>query len=89
MSFIITKAQLDEHHACDAYLRSPEWDPAQQALVFTDWPKSVAWRLSTRTGTHNLDWLVAHKLVPMTKEEFIAARSAARAAREAAGDANG
>jgi len=78
MQVVITKAQLDEQRACSAYLKSPEWDAGQQALVYSDWDATVARLLSSRIGTVFLDFLVVHGLVPMTVTEFIDARARAR-----------
>jgi hypothetical protein len=76
MQVVITEAQLKS--GCDVYLKSPEWDPEQRALVYIDWAATVERLLSTRSGTAYLDSLVSRGFVPMTKDEFIAARKAHR-----------
>jgi hypothetical protein len=76
MQVTIPKSKLEEAGPCRAYfLDSPEWNG--EALVYVDWAKSAKRLLSTRLGTVQLDWLVKNKLVPMTSEEFLAARAAA------------
>ena len=74
MQVIITKAQLEANRACKAYLTSPEWNG--EALVYSDWDATVKRLLTTRSGTVYLDYLVAHGLVPMTKDEFVALKKA-------------
>jgi hypothetical protein len=83
MKVVVTKAQLDGSdrppgvgalRACRVYLKSPEWDSGQQALVYADWEETSKRLLSSHAGTGYLDWLVTHQLVPMTREEFVAAR---------------
>lgn len=74
---VITLAELEASpKACDVYLRSPEWDAERQALVYPDWSATVARLLSTRAGITWLDYLVKRGLVPMTRDEFNAARKA-------------
>lgn len=70
---VITKLNLEKNRACSAYLRSPEWDQKQQALVYSDWSATVQRLLSTPQGITYLSFLVSHKLVPMTMEEFTGA----------------
>lgn len=76
MQVIITRAELVAARACDVYLTSPEWNG--EALVYSDWNATVMRLLSNRISSRYLDFLVARKLVPMTTEEFIAARNALR-----------
>jgi len=75
MEVVIEKATLKRHRACTAAYTSPEWDEKRQALVYT-WPTSAHRLLATIEGTDQLEWLVRHKLVPMTPEEFETAKSA-------------
>ncbi len=75
MQVVVTKDQLVRNRACSAYMRSPEWDAEAQALVYTNWSKTVKRLLSTRKGISFLDWLVIHKLVPMTAEDLARARA--------------
>lgn len=78
MRVVVPKEKLEQAKACKAYLKSPEWNG--EALLYSDWSKTVERLLSTRAGTTYLGFLVARGLVPMTKEELIEARHAARAA---------
>jgi hypothetical protein len=71
----IDKAVLKRHRACTAAYTSVEWDEAQQALIYNDWEASIARLLSSPEGVKQLEWLVAHKLVPMTEAEFSEAKS--------------
>lgn len=75
MQVVISKSQLESAHACADYFDSPEWNG--ESLVYADWTKSVARLLSTPKGTLQLGWLVKNGLVPMTRDELIAARSVA------------
>ena len=74
VSVTITQAELKANNACSAYLKSPEWNG--EALVYSNWDATAQRLLSTRSGITYLDWLIAHKLVPMTLAEFTAARAA-------------
>lgn len=77
MRVAIEKATLKRHRACRAAYTSPEWDVASETLVYSDWEQSVQRLLSGGDeGKRQLEWLVNHELVPMTKDEFVAARSA-------------
>lgn len=78
MQVVVTEGRLKERHACDAYLKSPEWDQEQQALVYADWSATVERLLSSRKGTSFLSWLVDGCLVPMTQIEFVEARASRR-----------
>lgn len=75
MRVVIDKATLKRHRSCDATV-SPSWDPEQQALVYEDWSAAAENFLATADGIFRLQWLVAHKLVPMTEKEFAEAKSA-------------
>ena len=72
MRVVITKEQLDKHTPCSEapYLNSPEWDPEQQALVYVDWNQTVQRMLENRKSADYLQWLITHKLVPMTTTEM-------------------
>jgi hypothetical protein len=72
---VIPKAELKRHRACNAAYTSPEWDVKEQALVYSDFWLTTVRLLSTTEGTEQLEWLVNHKLVPMTKEEFVAKKA--------------
>jgi hypothetical protein len=74
MQVVIPKSKLEAEKACADYFDSPEWNG--EALVYADWGQTVERLLSTRRGVLQLSWLVSHKLVPMTLEEFAAARKA-------------
>jgi hypothetical protein len=74
MQVVITKTQLEAFKACDAYFKSPEWNG--EALVYPDWEKTVDRLMSTGPGVTYLGFLVAKKLVPLTKDEFKALRAA-------------
>lgn len=75
MRVVIPLSALQANHACDAYLRSPEWDSGAQALVYPDWDATVARHLAMGPeGITHLDWLIAHKLVPMTTAQLVEAR---------------
>jgi len=80
MQVVITKDQLEKSSACLVYLDSPEWDTSRQALVYSDWEKTVERLMSTRAGTTYLDFLVVRKLVPMTTAELAQKRQVARLA---------
>ena len=84
MQVVIAKDKLLALNACDAYLKSPEWDPARQALVYSDWEATVDRLSATRDGIVFLEWLVARELVPMTRVELSGIRRAAREARRLA-----
>lgn len=73
---VVTKAQLEGNHACDAYLTSPEWNGEQ--LTYADWDATVARLRSSRKGMRYLQWLVDHKVVPLTRDEFDVLRAAER-----------
>lgn len=75
MRIVIPKAELKRHRACSAAYTSPEWDTKQDALVY-EWPATAVRLLATDEGTRQLEWLVAHKLVPMNQDEFNAAKAA-------------
>lgn len=78
MEVVVTKDQLEKARACRVYLDSPNWDHGREALVYPDWAEAVRRLLSTRAGVTHLDFLVASALVPMTRDEFKAAREAKR-----------
>lgn len=78
MQVVITREKLVASNACDVYLKSPEWDAEQGALVYSNWDASVARLLSTRRGIKFLGFLVESKLVPMTTSEFNARRAEGR-----------
>jgi hypothetical protein len=74
---IIDRLTLKRNHACLAAYASPEWDEKLQALVYSDWDKTVARHVAMGPqGFDRLEWLVRHKLVPMTKEQFDALKEA-------------
>lgn len=82
MKVVIRLAELQAHKACDAYLRSPEWDEKEQALVYPDWDATVARHLTgEREKMGHLEWMVANKLVPMTAQELFSAKQKARGTR--------
>jgi len=84
MRVVIPLSKLQACNACDAYLRSPEWDKEEQALVYPDWDATVARHLAMGLeGIVRLQWLVTNKLVPMTESEFAAAGKSARPSLEA------
>ncbi len=70
MRVAIDKATLKRNRACRAAYTSPEWNESEQALVYSDWAQTIKRLLSSPGGTDQLEWLVTHKLVPMTAEEF-------------------
>jgi hypothetical protein len=72
---VIDNATLRRHRSCKGAYTNREWDAEAQALIFPDWEASVTELLSTPKGRDRLEWYVHHKLVPMTKDEFIAARA--------------
>ena len=76
MQVVIPEATLKRHRACRGRFTSPWWDAKEQALVYGDWDEAVRQFLSSKDGTERLEWLVAHELVPMTKSEFHAAKTA-------------
>jgi hypothetical protein len=76
MRVVILKADLKRNRACKSAYTLPEWDEELQALVFEDWDAEVQKLLSSPEGTERLEWRVAHKLVPMTIDEFSAAKAA-------------
>lgn len=82
MQVIITNETLRRHRSCKAPYAAdcPWWDEKQGALVYEDWNQSVIDHyLKVREGgPEMLEWLVRHKLVPMTIDEFNAAIAAAR-----------
>ena len=68
---VITKSTLEQHRACLAAYISPEWDEKEQALIYSDWDKTVERHIAKGVeGLGWLEWLVRHKLVPMTQEQF-------------------
>ena len=70
---VIDKATLKNRRACPAAYTSPEWDEKLQALVFTDWDKTVARLLAKgQEGLDQLEWWSRQKLVPLTPEQFAA-----------------
>jgi hypothetical protein len=73
---VITNEQLRRNRSCKGAYTNPEWDPKENALVFADWDSSVKELLSTPKGIARLDWYVLHKLVPMTADELVAAKTA-------------
>lgn len=75
MEVVITKDRLMAARACrKSYLNSPEWDAEREALVYANWDATAKRLLSTKDGIVYLDFLVANGLVPMTREQFKAAR---------------
>lgn len=76
MRVVIDNEALRRNRSCKGAYTNREWDPALQALVFSDWEESVKELLSTEKGLARLEWYVRHKLVPMTMSEFIAAKAA-------------
>jgi hypothetical protein len=72
MQVVIPKEKLEALKACDAYIKSPEWNG--EALVYSDWDATVRRLMSTGPGITFLGYLVKNELVPMTKEEFRQAR---------------
>jgi hypothetical protein len=72
---VIDNATLRRHRSCKGAYTNREWDAEAQALIFPDWEASVTELLSTPKGIRRLEWYVTHKLVPMTMEEFIAAKA--------------
>jgi hypothetical protein len=79
---VIDNAALRRHRSCKGAYTSPYWDEREQALVYEDWASAVKFFLETADGTARLQWLAKHKLVPMTMDEFIAARAARGASNE-------
>ena len=68
---VIDNETLRRHRSCRAVYASPEWDAKLQALVYSDWDKTVERHIKMGApGFDRLEWLVNHKLVPMTKEQF-------------------
>jgi hypothetical protein len=65
---IIPKSEFERLGACRAYLDSPKWDKSNETLRIDD--EALEIMLSTREGVTHLNWLVTHKLVPMTLNEF-------------------
>jgi len=83
---VIPKAVLKRHRACDAAYTSPEYDADQDAIVYADWDETVKRLLAKgRQGIDEIDWYVANKLVPMTRDEFVALKKKFYSK----GDANG
>jgi len=76
MQVVIPISALKERKACLVYLQSPEWDSEREALVYTDWAKTVTRLMSTPNGRIWLGWLAGAKLVPMSVGEFNALRKA-------------
>lgn len=76
MRVVIDNATLRKHRSCKAVYSNPEWRADLQALVLEDFDKSVERYLSTPKGVEHLAWHVRHKLVPMTEEQFEAAKKA-------------
>ena len=76
MRVVIDNAALRRNRSCKGAYTNREWDPELQALVFPDWDASVEELLSTPKGLGRLEWYVRHNLVPMTMDEFIAAKTA-------------
>lgn len=76
MEVVITLEQLRKARACRVYLDSPDWNHDREALVYSNWGETVQRLLSTRAGVTYLDFLVTSGLVPMTRDEFKAARVA-------------
>jgi hypothetical protein len=70
---VIPKEKLVELKACSVYLDSPEWNG--EALVYSNWEETVERLMSTGPGITYLGFLVAKKLVPLTKDEFRALRA--------------
>lgn len=71
MKVVIDNATLRWHRSCRATYTSPEWDAKLQALVYSDWDKTVARLLAKgQDGIDQLEWFVNHKLVPMTAEQL-------------------
>lgn len=78
MQVVITKSQLEAVRACGAYFKSPEWNG--EALVYSDWSKTIERLSSDRAGITYLDFLVVHGLVPMTIDELQETKKTARIA---------
>jgi hypothetical protein len=76
MRVVIDNAALRKARSCKGAYTNREWDPALQALVFPDWDASVKELLSTPKGRARLEWYARHNLVPMTLDQFIAAKAA-------------
>lgn len=76
MRVVLSKAVLKRNRACPAAYTSVEWNSAEDALIYEDWDQTVDRLFTTREGADQLEWLVLKKLVPMTKEEFDAAKTA-------------
>jgi hypothetical protein len=79
----IDKATLKLHRACRAAYTSPEWNEAEQALIYEDWDATVKRHLAMgfdkdgiHIGLYRLEWFVNHGLVPMTREELNALKKA-------------
>ena len=70
MRVVIKKETLKLRRACDAAYTSPEWDETLQALVYSDFDKTVKRLMSTPEGVKHLAWHVHHKHVPMTQVQF-------------------
>ena len=76
MRVVIPNATLRRHRSCRAAYSSPEWDEKEQALVYSDWDKTVERHLAMgQDGIERLEWLVRHELVPMTVDEFAALKA--------------
>jgi hypothetical protein len=68
---VIDNATLRRHRSCRAVYTSPEWDVGLQSLVYSDWDKTVERHIAMgQDGLDRLEWLVNHKLVPMTADEL-------------------
>lgn len=79
MRVVVRLVELQAHNVCDAYLRSPFWDEGEQALVYPDWAAAVTQYMTMGiSGVMRLGWMVARRLVPMTTDQFVEARKAAR-----------
>jgi hypothetical protein len=73
MKVVITEDQLRAAKACDAYLKSPEWDSDRRALVYADIDQTIQ-RLSAHvSGRVHLHFLVDKKLIPLTKAPCVCA----------------
>jgi len=68
---VLPRALLKQHRACRAAYTSPEWDEKEQALIYSDWAKTVERHIAMgQEGLDRLQWFVNHKLVPMTQAEL-------------------
>ena len=79
MRVVIPESALKRARTCGAHLNAdcPWWDAAEHALVYPNWDEAVEHYLTARDkGVAMLEWLVRHKLVPMTPAELAEKRGA-------------